>query len=203
MDDHLFPSNKELSAGASLGLGVLGLYASQGLVDRAERLSLKVISPRSLALARFGAIYTVAMSCVLVWRGTWVGWDCLYERYSRRNALDPGHATTSGVLSHVIAIGLLLTTGLFASVLAPPAQISVLRDATIRSKTYRGPVQSIVNEWFGSSGLLGTSSNSAASKLLTDPSTNRALSTKTRTRIQSPQRLQRTVCVTHANQKEL
>jgi hypothetical protein len=158
LDDHLYPEDPVKSAAASMGLGVIGLTASQGLVERAERLALskKVVRPSSLAIARFGAIYSVAVSCVLVWRGTWVGWDCLYEYLhpcEKAKSTDPGHATHSGLLSHAAALTLLLTTGLFASVLAPPAAISVIRDHTVRSRaaTYSGPAQSMVNQLFRSS----------------------------------------------------
>jgi Fuseless len=198
LDDHLYPDDKPKSAAASLGLGIVGMWASQGLVARAERLEQKAaalllqqqqqgrsslqwlgrfrLSPTALSswavkLPRLGAVYTVAVSCVLVWRGTWVGWDVLYELYhhdpgaamtmgpggghhhvhphhSHHNhsttstgmlvthptkATDPGHATHSGLLSHGIAVGFLLTTGLMASVLAPPAAVSVIRDVAIRS----------------------------------------------------------------------
>jgi hypothetical protein len=73
----------------------------------------------------------VAVSCILVWRGTWLGWDVLYEYTHPQNqnqntpfgdgpstnyvkSTDPGHATTSGVLSHVLAVSALVGTGLFA-----------------------------------------------------------------------------------------
>jgi hypothetical protein len=160
LDDHLYPEDAVKSAAASMGLGVIGLTASQGLVERAERLALKKkVRPSSLAIARFGAIYSVAVSCVLVWRGTWVGWDCLYEYLhpsEEAKSTDPGHATHSGLLSHAAALTLLLTTGLFASVLAPPAAISVIRDHTVRSTAaaYSGPAQSMVNQLFRSSAIL-------------------------------------------------
>jgi hypothetical protein len=151
-----------------------------------------------LKMARFGALYTIAVSCVLVWRGTWVGWDVVYEKYHPHNkatagtgtatttgtttstttttntpvhlhpavgpaqhaierrttvsATDPGHATTSGVLSHLVAISLLVGTGLFASVLAPPAATGVIRDFMVKSTItrtsqqycYSGPAQKLV-----------------------------------------------------------
>jgi hypothetical protein len=171
LDDNLFPDNKEASAMASLGLGVAGMAASQGLVARAERSSALLL-PRILGragpmVARFGAIYSVALSVVLVWRGTWVGWDCLYERYVNHsnynikspatvtvaNSTDPGHATMSGVLSHVVAVSLLLGAGLFTSVLAPPAAISVIRDATVKGASnyrhYQGPAQAVMDQFLG------------------------------------------------------
>jgi hypothetical protein len=193
LDDHLFPENAAKSATASLGLGVLGMAASQGLIARAEQLAEKLeqrnlskrkanlnastssngtssihhkaplrvrsplLLPGTVAVARFGALYTVAVSCVLVWRGTWVGWDVVYEHLycpgeNGAKSTDPGHATNSGLLSHAVAVGLLLGTGLFASVLAPPAAVSVIRDFAVKSSgsTYVGPAQIVANRLFGS-----------------------------------------------------
>jgi Fuseless len=116
------------------------------------RISPAALTSWAVKLPRLGAVYSVAMSCVLVWRGTWVGWDVVYEHYHDNIAIqstmhphgsmmhrtvtkatDPGHAAQSGLLSHGIAVGLLLSTGLMASVLAPPAAVSVIRDVAIRS----------------------------------------------------------------------
>lgn len=168
-DDNLYPDDLEKSAAASLGLGVVGMGASQGLVARAEQLATRPgIKPFPLAVARFGAIYTVALSCVLVWRGTWVGWDCLYERaihngekqdQQQLKATDPGHATHSGLISKGVAVTALLTTGLFASVLAPPAAISIVRDLSVKSgqrMAYQPPAQSMVNQLFQSSRGIST-----------------------------------------------
>ena len=153
LDDHLFPNNPAASAGASWGLGVLGMAASQGLVAKCEELA-KRKAKFPLKVARFGALYTVAISCVLVWRGTWLGWDVLYEYTHPEQtpcrtgvqATAPGHATTSGVVSHVVAISALVGTGLFASVLAPPAATSIIKDLTVKtgSKPYAGPAGKLV-----------------------------------------------------------
>jgi Fuseless len=116
------------------------------------KISPDALTSWAVKLPRLGAVYSVAVSCVLVWRGTWGGWDVLYEHYHDNivipstmhprssmmhrtvtRATDPGHATHSGLLSHGIAVGVLLTTGLMASVLAPPAAVSVIRDVAIRS----------------------------------------------------------------------
>ena len=177
LDDHLFPEDAALSAGASLGLGSLGMYASQGLMERAERLARKLETvgkrssssrsllptgntPMRLAAARFGALYTVALSCVLVWRGTWIGWDVVYERLHPAkpdSATDRGHASKSGLLSHVTALTLLLGTGVFASVLAPPAAVSVIRDFAVKSgQTYTGPAQAVAQRLFGTSRPMST-----------------------------------------------
>ncbi|GAX20934.1 hypothetical protein FisN_1Lh407 [Fistulifera solaris] len=162
LDDHLFPENKEYSALASFGLGTLGMAASQGLVARMENFAKMEKYPVRLSLLRFGALYSIAVSCVLVWRGTWIGWDCLYARMhpliaenERKtetiNATDPGHATKSGFLSHVAACTILMGTGFFASVLAPPAAASVIRDLAVSTggKVYNGPAQSVARQFLG------------------------------------------------------
>jgi hypothetical protein len=166
LDDQLFPENANLSAITSLCLGTAGMAASQGIVHKA--MSVRgVFKP----VARFGALYTIAMSCVLVWRGTWVGWDCVYEHFYNKHfhrdklhassgsgtttpshqsflehspagftitATDPGHLTTSGLASHVCAIVVLASCGVFASVLAPPAAVSVIKDLAIQSSRRGG-----------------------------------------------------------------
>lgn len=155
LDDHLFPENRPLSAGASLSLGIAGMAASQGLVERAEKLAKKTSTkPWALKTARIGALYTVAVSCVLVWRGTWLGWDCAYEYFHPQEdakSTDPGHATHSGLLSHVVAVSLLFGTGLFASVLAPPAAVSVIRDLAVKAgqQPPYGPAQLVASRLFG------------------------------------------------------
>ena len=200
LDDHLYPDDAASSALASLGLGIVGMAASQGLVARVEHLSTNRLPFRA---ARFGALYTIAVSCVLVWRGTWVGWDVLYEKYHSQElkslesgaesskhsdnhhhhhhflpateasnnsskgepvqATDPGHATKSGVLSHVVAVTVLGGTGLFASVLAPPAATSVIRDMAVRATGKRNP---FVTLWRPPNTGVGrtTASSSASAK---------------------------------------
>ena len=183
LDDHLYPDDAFKSAMSSWGLGVAGLFASQGLVAKCESLELQGLRNTPLKVARFGALYTLAMSCVLIWRGTWVGWDVVYERYHPHNddtmanskvhlhpavgpaqhaierrttvsATDPGHATTSGMLSHGVAIFGLVGTGLFASVLAPPAATGIIRDVAVKS--YRGFGQ---GAWHPTPSLSTTSSH--------------------------------------------
>ena len=174
LDDQLFPDNPNHSALSSLALGTCGMAASQGLVSRAMAVRNSYLKP----VARFGALYVVAMSCVLVWRGTWVGWDCVYEHYHNVNkhhhqnshdaqrqrrdsstltttatttaassssalehspahtavkSTDPGHLTSSGLASHGFAIVALSAAGVFASVLAPPAAVSVIKDLAVQT----------------------------------------------------------------------
>jgi hypothetical protein len=160
LDDHLFPDDPARSSAASWGLGVVGMAASQGLVQKCEVLQQRGVQGFPLKAARFGALYTIALSCVLVWRGTWVGWDVLYEYTHPKQtpckttvkSTDPGHLSTSGILSHVVAVAALVGTGLFASVLAPPAATSIIRDWTVRTgaKSYNGPAGKLVQSFWHS-----------------------------------------------------
>lgn len=170
LDDHLFPDEAWKSALASFTLGVAGMTASQGLVAQCEQLAAKnstansVLAARRLKVYRFGALYTIAVSCVLVWRGTWVGWDVLYEYTHPEQtpcktgvkSTDPGHLSVSGLMSHVLAVAALVGTGLFASVLAPPAATSIVRDWAVQtgSKPYNGPAGQLVQRlWAKNSSL--------------------------------------------------
>jgi hypothetical protein len=65
LDDQLFPDDPAASAASSWGLGVLGMAASQGLVQKVELLQ-KRGSQIPLKVALFGALFTVPVSCVLV-----------------------------------------------------------------------------------------------------------------------------------------
>jgi hypothetical protein len=58
-------------------------------------------------------------------------------------------------------VGALVGTGLFASVLAPPAATGIIRDFTIKagSKAYQGPAQKLMQQIFS-----GSAGASAASK---------------------------------------
>ena len=155
---------------------------------------------------RFGALYCVSTSCILVWRGAWLLWDVVYEEgvhyyinsstltekndadikerhdqihqlmanhshshhhtidqgSNRRvdgnaaaaaalnnetsgnskttasdaiSATDPHHLSLSGLLSHGVATVGLLALGRFASVLAPPARVSIVKDTPLYAKT--------------------------------------------------------------------
>ena len=142
LDDCLYPGDPFRSAVASFGLGTVGMLASQGLVNHMNALAKSAAAGRRHGgfhqVARFGAIYALAGSCILIWRGTWVMWDVVYERAHHcpiqktgPRATDEHHATYSGLVSHVTAIVALVSCGLFASVLAPPAAVSVLTNAAV------------------------------------------------------------------------
>jgi Fuseless len=175
LDDILFPNNKELSAISSLMLGAMGMLSVQGFFERVEKYTLhlinenkakqkhEVLSIRSIkhihSMLRFTVIYSLVLSVVCVWRGTWMSWDILYAKYyndysssnsaittstdttksnqmddsNKINASDPGHALRSGLMSHYTAVFILCSLGIVASVFAPPAAVSVIRDNTIFS----------------------------------------------------------------------
>jgi hypothetical protein len=89
-----------------------------------------------------------AVSCVLIWRGTWVGWDVAYDRFHEETPHKKS-TTQSGMVSHVVALTCLLGTGLFASVLAPPAAVSVIRDLAVKtgqSTAYMGPASRLFEQ---------------------------------------------------------
>lgn len=143
LDDNLFPENPLMSATSCLGLGTLGLAGTQGFIARqAEKdlINKRQHLPRHYSsFARFGSLYAVSTSCVLIWRGAWVMWDVAYEKFhgDEVKATDPKHLTKSGMLSHGAACVGLLCLGSFASVLAPPARASVLKDCALKAKTWQ------------------------------------------------------------------
>jgi len=153
LDDNLFPDNPMYSATACLGLGTAGLAATQMGI---ARLASREVSARNKvklpsyynSLARFGSLYGVAISVVLVWRGSWMMWDVGYEHYhqGKVKATDTGHLTNSGLASHVLAIGGLLAFGRFSSVLAPPASVSILKDLALKASTWKE--YSAAAKWF-------------------------------------------------------
>lgn len=184
LDDNLFPNDPTWSASSSLLGGMAGMLLSQGMIKRYEVLMNHHTADQLLfrrSVYRFGAIYCSALSVVLVWRGAWLSWDCFYEGLHSKQAWQAskssflhhsvynqmhrdavgevdatatGHATRSGLFSHLTAVALLLGMGTFASVLAPPAAVSIIHDATVKSSvravqkqtTRRPPPRNIVSE---------------------------------------------------------
>lgn len=182
LDDHMFPDCATTSASASLGLGVVGMAFSQGLVRKSEALA-KLGSVRRVQLARFAAVYTIAMSCVLVWRGTWMAWDIAYEKLTEADPKEPGHATKSGVLSHGISALGLLSCGLFASVLAPPAAASVIRDLAVKTgqSLYTGPAAKVMQSFMQGPSTQRTIHTSKRRRFIKGPSIQRSIFTLKRT----------------------
>lgn len=94
LDDHLFPESTMNSAVSSLGLGTVGMVVCQGVagVSLSSPWNRWIYSPTS----RFGALYVLSTSCVLVWRGAWLLCDVAYEeavRYYYSLSIDHSRST--------------------------------------------------------------------------------------------------------------
>mmetsp|Transcript_25240 Transcript_25240/g.51518 ORF Transcript_25240/g.51518 Transcript_25240/m.51518 type:complete len:244 (+) Transcript_25240:203-934(+) len=203
LDYTLFPTDRTKSGFASLALGGSMLACGQYILSpqyNGTKLIVRMLpAPKSVSLRthfmktnRFVSLYGIAMSCVLVWRGTWLLWDegadWVADAFSRRsiytsstwsdgrthagtqavralpvdtvqnpraslhNAIDKHHSIDheahdavthhdiddvllySGIASHVVATIGLLFIGRFKSVMAPPANVSIMRDLFIHGK---------------------------------------------------------------------
>lgn len=208
LDYTLFPADRTKSGVSSLALGggMLGMgqyilspnYNGTKLIVR----MLGQVRPQDISLRtffmktnRFVSLYGIAMSCVLIWRGTWILWDVgsdsLADSFSKLADVDASklsltkreedltknggggarklepvpmpkasvHADTdkhhhlhheshdavshhdvddvllySGIASHVVATVGLLLIGRFKSVMAPPANVSIMNDLFIHGK---------------------------------------------------------------------
>mmetsp|Transcript_16234 Transcript_16234/g.39663 ORF Transcript_16234/g.39663 Transcript_16234/m.39663 type:complete len:337 (+) Transcript_16234:93-1103(+) len=124
LDDQLYPEDPAKSALASLASGSLGLAASQAyLFDPGCH---KFEWPKTATMCRgteakkWLALYGLTTSCILIWRGAWVGCDVVYEKITNESALDPKHLTISGLASHGIALVGLIAMGRLSSTLGPP-----------------------------------------------------------------------------------
>lgn len=152
LDDNLFPDNSLYSGTASLAMGTSGLAIAQGYMAHyyQKEMQRKNLPRQYTALSRFGSLYCVSVSCVLVWRGAWVLWDEAYEDFNEKKvkATDRHHLTNSGMLSHLAAIVGLLVMGRFSSVLAPPSNISILKDITLKGRTRTWKEYSDKAKWF-------------------------------------------------------
>jgi len=206
LDYTLFPADRTKSGVTSLALGggmlAMGQYilspqynGTKLIVRMLGRARPQDVSLRSFFMKtnRFVSLYGIAMSCVLVWRGTWLLWDegsdWVADTFSKRAdadksslvkkqdelTIDSGagpqklepvpvpkaslHADTdkhhhlnheshdavshhdvddvllySGIASHVVATIGLLFIGRFKSVMAPPANVSIMNDLFIHGK---------------------------------------------------------------------
>ena len=206
LDYTLFPADRTKSGVTSLALGGgmlgMGQYILSPRYNGTKLLvrMLGQVRPQDVSLReffiktnRFISLYGIAMSCVLIWRGTWlctdVVSDFLADSFSKRiDAVKPSltkkevdltinggegtrkleplpvpkaslHADTdkhhhlnheghdavshhdvddvllySGIASHVVATVGLLFIGRFKSVMAPPANVSIMNDLFIHGK---------------------------------------------------------------------
>lgn len=142
LDDQLYPEHPAKSAIASLLLGSVGLAASQAYLfdpitaptttttttatTATAKQQLNFEWPKTATLCqtveakKWLALYGLTTSCILIWRGAWVGCDVLYEEITNESALDPNHLTISGLASHGIALVGLIAMGRLSSTLGPP-----------------------------------------------------------------------------------
>jgi hypothetical protein len=126
LDDQLYPENKAKSALVSLGAGSVGLAASQAYLFDTKNGCQKFEWPKTATMCRgtaakkWLALYGLTTSCILIWRGAWVGCDVVYEKITNESALDPKHLTISGLASHGIALVGLIAMGRLSSTLGPP-----------------------------------------------------------------------------------
>jgi len=209
LDYTLFPADRAKSGVASLALGGGMLAMAQYILSpqyNGTKLIVRVLGrarPQDVSLRtffmktnRFVSLYGIAMSCVLMWRGTWLLWDegsdWVADSFTKRDdtgkspssllaaaedsktkngdgvgrKLEPIplpkaslHADTdkhhhvnyeshdavshhdvddvllySGIASHVVATIGLLFIGRFKSVMAPPANVSIMNDLFIHGK---------------------------------------------------------------------
>ena len=95
LDDRLYPGEPLKSAVASFVMGASGLAASslsfESIGKSVEKFPLPIKSA-----TQFASVYSVALSNVLLWRGTWMLWDLAYEgcglSEDEYKATDAGHA---------------------------------------------------------------------------------------------------------------
>lgn len=152
-DDNLFPNNPLYSGTASLVIGTSGLAITQGSMAyfyQKQMQKNKKLPYLYSPLARFSTLYCVSVSCVLVWRGAWILCDVAYNHLNKEQAkcTDRHHLTYSGTLSHFGAAIGLLAMGRFSSVLAPPSNISLLKDLAFRGRTQTWKEYSDAAKWF-------------------------------------------------------
>lgn len=158
-DDYIFPENPFHSGAASLTMGVVGMGITQGYTAKILQNELRMkkvfsVLPHSCTpLARFVSLYCVSTSCVLIWRGTWVLWDVAYDRFhtsiaAEEKSIDRHHPEYSGVLSYFVAAAGLLAMGRFSSVLAPPANISIIKDISFKSAKQTWKDYMASTKWF-------------------------------------------------------
>jgi len=83
--------------------------------------------------------YALAIGSVATWRGVWTAWDAAFEAYN--SSLSPidrmsdarVHAV-SGLCSHALAAGALVSGGAFAATFAPPISMTRQHDATVAAE---------------------------------------------------------------------
>jgi hypothetical protein len=127
MMDAMAPADPLTSGLTCLTLGFTSFALGQSIV--APAITRLVPSGPLAPVARFGALYAVAVSCVATWRGVWCLVDVLSENIAGSSV--PEHLIYSGCASHVGALGMLVVIGRTTAILAPPSKPGLLNDRTI------------------------------------------------------------------------
>jgi Fuseless len=109
LDDVLFPNQKELSAISSLTVGTAGMFLFQGRIERIEVWTLNLFNQRKNndqwmsirtiqrvhSVLRVSAIYSLVLSVVCIWRGTWMCCDIAYEKCYKHYAVNATESKSS------------------------------------------------------------------------------------------------------------
>jgi hypothetical protein len=73
----------------------------------------------------------MGLSCVAVWRGTWLAWDAAHALVTGGGDAQR-NPTASGLISHGVAVTALGTSGYISSVLALPSACGLIQDDALR-----------------------------------------------------------------------
>jgi hypothetical protein len=83
--------------------------------------------------------YALAVGSVATWRGVWTAWDAAFEAYNaslspKDRMSDARVHAVSGLCSHALAAGALVSGGAFAATFAPPISMTTQHDATVAAE---------------------------------------------------------------------
>lgn len=132
MDGLVFPEDVVKSSVASFGIGVGGVVGIQRIAAPAvlsHYTKNKTPIPQGV---RYALLYGMGLSCVAVWKGTWLAWDVGHEFFGKDKATDT--QIVPGIYSHLTAVVGLVASGYLSSMLAPPAVCLLLTDEALKGK---------------------------------------------------------------------
>mmetsp|Transcript_27283 Transcript_27283/g.50052 ORF Transcript_27283/g.50052 Transcript_27283/m.50052 type:complete len:243 (-) Transcript_27283:111-839(-) len=140
MDGTIFPDDLFLSGCTSIVLG----WSTFAITHYCAMWTTPLTPGRIEAdLARMPAIrqalltYVVGVGIIATWRGVWVLWDAAYEKVTGVKAVD--QSVMSGLLSHVVGIGILTASGYLASLMAPPLRLCIFNNRDLWHFLRPGP----------------------------------------------------------------
>ena len=121
-----------------MAVSLSGGYGGIVCATMATRLrSVQTLMAKS-PLLRFSFVYSTIVCGVAAWRGTWSVWDYLTEQGTGTKAVSPSASeryvlASSGLVSHVVSLVVLVRLGYLSSALAPPARLAVISDFEVWS----------------------------------------------------------------------